>query len=51
MHIQKVINTFNIVFNTPKTVGTQGFVKVFDKKYQLLRMDFRLKENNVFRFT
>ena len=51
MHIHKVINTFNIVFNTQKNLDTKGFFKVFDKKTAFAQMKFRLKEYNDYQLT
>lgn len=51
MHIQKVINTFNIVFNTPNFIGVQGFFKLFDKNCRIARIKSRLKEYNEHKFT
>ena len=51
MHIQEVINTFNIVFNTPNFIGVQGFFELFDKNCRIARIKSRLKEYNGYKFT
>ena len=51
MHIHKVINTFNIVFNTRKTADAKGFFKVFDKKTPFAQIKLRLKAYSCNKFT